>query len=99
MYARVTRVQIDPADFDTAMHRFGENVNQKVMGPGFKGAQLLIDPDTFSVMILSFFESREHARETEPGGPRDIFRHFQDLAVAGVEIGHYEVLSNMQAHG
>jgi hypothetical protein len=83
MVARVTRVQVDPADIDEAVALFdGSVVPAAEQEEGFLGALLLVRPDGHAI-ALDLCDTREHMEDNERSG----FYQSQIAKFAGRLIG------------
>jgi heme-degrading monooxygenase HmoA len=59
MYARVVKVEVNPAQRDETKRIFTDVINSGRDVDGFEGAMLLIDPETGKGMSLTLWESEQ----------------------------------------
>jgi quinol monooxygenase YgiN len=93
MRARVVRVQTEPEQADEAANLFRDSVVPAAkQQPGFKGALLLVDPDTGKGLAVSMWEDEAAMERSEDSGYlKEQLAKFSKLFTGPPRAQHYEV--------
>ncbi|MDP9070940.1 MAG: antibiotic biosynthesis monooxygenase [Actinomycetota bacterium] len=91
MHARVTKLQVEPAELDRANDYYRNTVLAGVRElEGFKGAVTLLDRQTGNVFSFTLWEDEEAMRASEEAGARVRGQASSDLGFTPT-VEHYEV--------
>ena len=88
MFARVITAQAGIQGFDSFIRVAREQLPGARQQPGFKGYNVLTDPESGKIMIISLWESREQMEAVGAGRPTGI--HDEAVPATGLTRPHLE---------